>query len=65
MAKSKNVVLARCMDCKFSELMRNGSNPIIAVCSIKNERYVASAITNCNSYVKTVDKKEIGVFRRC
>lgn len=51
MAKKKiETTNVSCMDCKNAVLMRNGQNPIIAICNIYNERQVAVVRRICPSY---------------
>lgn len=49
----------RCRDCSYSRLARNGTNPIIAICELKRERFVANAVTVCKEWkeYKGAEKK--------
>lgn len=52
--------LHRCADCKRATLARNKNNPVIAICALNGERYVANAVTNCKSWVKDWNEKKVG-----
>lgn len=53
--------IRRCRDCSYSRLARNGTNPIIAICELKRERFVANAVTVCKEWKPYVGKaKEVG-----
>lgn len=61
MARTKEVILAKCGDCKHSYLMRSSEhNPIVSLCTRDNEtRQVASTVHQCYRFKVSHEKKSI------
>lgn len=54
----------RCMDCKFSYLMRSAAcNPIVAECERTHERNVATVNIHCKLFKETYEKKVINEMK--
>lgn len=49
MARTKEVILAKCGECKYAYLMRSSEqNPIVSLCTYDNDtRQVASTVHQC------------------
>ncbi len=52
-----------CLDCKHSELMQWGEDPVIAQCSVLKTREVA-AIKRCARHERTLSPKSITHYKK-
>jgi hypothetical protein len=59
MAKKKEKVKVKCIDCKHPELMQWDNNPIIAKCPYLLYKQVANSLRECDMYTKTLLRNEI------
>lgn len=51
--------LVKCKGCKHAILMRWFKNPVIALCKLKDERFVAEANTLCEDFVADSTEKPV------
>lgn len=51
--------LIRCVDCKYAQLMQWWDNPVIAQCTLRDEREVAMSRRLCASYEPSNKPKNI------
>lgn len=57
-----NITMSQCKNCKHAKLMQWFKNPIIAECTLFNERQVAEANRICKDFSQRHDTPEIKHF---
>lgn len=56
---ASNKEMVRCMDCKHGTYMQWFRNPVICVCAVHEEKFVAESRRICGDFVRREGEAEI------